>query len=95
MGVVSVRRDEYEPKAECPSCGRPVAMAQRKTCVYCGRPLGDLGLDDVKPDIPPEITARQDRAFELSAGVRWGMRWGAIGLAGLMLWLLARGSCTP
>lgn len=68
-------------------------MAGRPACVYCGAPLMGRERLPQAPEVPPEILlAAEARAFRMPPGVRQGLRWGAIAVAGALAWWLSSGS---
>ena len=95
MGDVSPRlKPRLEPEESCPSCGRPVALAGRDHCVYCGSSLHHAALPHKDPQIPAEFLLAEDSgAFRMSPMMRWGLRWAGVIIAGLIIGILMSGAC--
>jgi hypothetical protein len=95
MGPLRVEKPlAPEPRDACPKCGRPVALSGGPICVYCAAPLRVIQGAGQRPQLPPEVLLAADtRAFRLTPGLRWGLRWAAIVLVGLITWLASSGGC--
>jgi hypothetical protein len=72
-----------EPKASCPSCGRPLAVIASGKCIYCGSAMpGVLAVVPPKSKIPAELLVQLEPRGEVrSTREKWLVRIVVFGIS--------------